>query len=96
MNRDRLIELHLEGLAELGCKLQPAGDVIEQINSGAVLTVQQAAIICELTCQRILDWIEHATLVGQPIAKKRSTWLIGTDRLLYREVSRWLARSREG
>jgi hypothetical protein len=81
-DRDRMIAQLLAMAAELGWKPQPAGDVIDLINEGALLTVQQAAIICGLTSQRILDWIEHAALLGQPFAEKKSTWLIGTDRLL--------------
>jgi hypothetical protein len=81
LDRERLIELHLQILAELGWRPHPVGDVIDLINDGALLTVPQAAIICGLTSQRILDWIEHAALVGQPFAEKRSTWLIGKDRL---------------
>jgi hypothetical protein len=80
-DRDGLIELHLQILAELGWKPHPIGDVIDLINDGALLTVQQAATICGLTSQRILDWIEHAALVGQPFAEKKSTWLVGTERL---------------
>jgi hypothetical protein len=83
MNRDeRMIAQLLAMATDLGWRPQPSGEVIDLINSGALLTFQQAATICDLTSQRILDWIEHAALLGQPIAEKRSTWLIGTDRLL--------------
>ena len=81
LGRDRLIELHLQILAELGWKPHSAGDVIDLINGGALLTVEQAAIVCGLTSQRILDWIEHAARLGQPFAEKKSTWLVGTERL---------------
>ncbi|WP_024506582.1 helix-turn-helix domain-containing protein [Bradyrhizobium sp. ARR65] len=57
------------------------GDVLDLINGGALLTVQQASVICGITNQRILDWIEDAAAKGCPFAKKGATWLIGTDRL---------------
>lgn len=77
----RIINLHLQILAELGWK-PPSGDVIDQIDGGGVLTVPQAAIICETTDQTIYRWIDDASRNGHPLGKKRATWLIGTGRLL--------------
>ncbi|WP_369720339.1 hypothetical protein AB8Z38_24600 [Bradyrhizobium sp. LLZ17] len=80
-DRNRMIEMHLQMLAELGWE-PPSGDVIDQIAEGGVLTIQQAATICETTGQTIYRWNEDATSKGQPLGKKGVTWLIGRARLL--------------
>jgi hypothetical protein len=80
LNRDRMIALHLQILAELGWP-PPSGDVIDQIASGGLLTVSQAAIICETTDQTIYRWLEDATNKGRALGEKRATWMIGTARL---------------
>ena len=59
----------------------PSGDVIDEIANGGLLTVPQAAAICEVTDQSIYRWLDHAALKGQPLGKKSATWLIGTARL---------------
>lgn len=79
-DRDRMIDLHLQMLAVLGWK-PPSGDVIEEIASGGLLTVAQAAVICEVTDQTIYRWIDDAASKGQILGKKSATWLIGTSRL---------------
>jgi hypothetical protein len=58
------------------------GDALDDLRNGGILTVQQGAIICDVSDQAIRDWIEHAALIGQPIAEKRTTWIICTSRLL--------------
>ena len=47
-----------------------------------MLTVAQAAIICEVADQTIYRWIDDASAKGQPLGKKCTTWLLGTARLL--------------
>lgn len=79
-NHQRLINLLLQILAELGWK-PPVGDVIDEIANGGLLTVVQAAAICEVTDQTIYRWIDHAGSLGQSLGKKSTTWLIGTARL---------------
>lgn len=46
-----------------------------------LLTVQQAVIICGVTDQTIHRWIDDSSDKGQPLGKKRATWLIGKARL---------------
>jgi hypothetical protein len=79
---------------EAGClahrvrRLGRVGDALDDLRDGAFLTVRQAAIICEVTDQTIYDWIADAARLGRPIAEKRATWVIGTDRLLA-YVEKW-------
>lgn len=80
-DKNRIIDLLLQVLTELGWK-PPSGDVIDQIVEGGVLTIQQAAIICETTGQTIYRWNDDAASKGQPLGKKGVTWLIGRARLL--------------
>lgn len=80
MLNQRLKELLSPIFAELGWE-PPVGDVIDEIANGGLLTVVQAAAICEVTDQTIYRWIDHAGSVGQPLGKKSATWLIGTARL---------------
>jgi hypothetical protein len=81
LDRSRIIDLLLQMLAELGWT-PPNGDVIDEIVRGGVLTVPQAAIICETTDQTIYRWIEDAASKGRPLGEKRATWLLGTARPL--------------
>lgn len=78
---NRVIHLHLQLLQELGWT-PPSGDVIDEIANGGVLTVPQAATICETTDQTIYRWIEDAVSKGRPLGEKRATWLLGKARLL--------------
>ncbi|MBR1332813.1 hypothetical protein [Bradyrhizobium ottawaense] len=80
-DRNRMIDLHLQMLAELGWK-PPSGDVIDEIANGGLLTVREAADICEVSDQTIYRWNEHAAARGQSLGWKGTTWLIGTGRLL--------------
>jgi hypothetical protein len=81
LDRNRIIDLLLQMLMALGWR-PPSGDMIDEIVRGGVLTVPQAAIICETTDQTIYRWIEDAASKGRPLGKKRATWLLGTARLL--------------
>jgi hypothetical protein len=47
-----------------------------------LLTVAQAAIICEAADQSIYRWVADAARKGRPLGLKRATWLLGTARLL--------------
>src|SRR4030088_1595706 len=80
-DRNRIIDLHLQMLAELGWK-PPSGDVIDEITKGGLLTVAQAAVIFEVTDQTIYRWIEEAATKGRPLGEKPATWSIGTARML--------------
>ncbi len=62
-------------------RLENAGDVIDAIRDGGVLTVQQAAIVCGRDDQTIYRWIEDAVEKGRPLGLKRATWMVGTERL---------------
>jgi hypothetical protein len=82
LDRTRMIDMHLQMLAELGWK-PPSGDVIDGIANGGLLTTAQAATICEVTDQTIYRWIDDAGRRGEPLGlKQATTWLIGTARLL--------------
>jgi hypothetical protein len=70
LDRNRLIELLLQVLTELGWK-PSSGDVIDEIVRGGVLTVPQAAIICGTADQTIYRWIEDADNKGRPLGKTR-------------------------
>jgi X-X-X-Leu-X-X-Gly heptad repeat protein len=68
-----------DGVRQLG----RAGDVIDDLREGGLLTVSQAAIACETTDQTIYRWLADAARRGRPLGLKRaSTWLIGKARLL--------------
>lgn len=80
-DRNRVIKLLLQLLVEFGWK-PPSDDVIDEIERGGVLTVPQAAIICETTDQSVYRWNAEAVSKGRPLGTKRATWLLGTMRLL--------------
>jgi hypothetical protein len=63
-------------------RLERADDVIDAIRNGEVLTVSQAAIICETTDQTVYRWLTDAGRRGEPLGVKQATWLLGTARLL--------------
>jgi hypothetical protein len=69
-------------LAKRVRQLGPVGDALHALRNGEFLTTSQAAIICDVTDQTIRDWIEHAASIGQPIAEKRTTWIIIRSLLL--------------
>jgi hypothetical protein len=69
-------------LAERVRRLGRVGDALHDLRNGEFLTTSQAATICEVTDQAIRDWIEHAASIGEPIAEKRTTWIIIKSRLL--------------
>ena len=81
LDRNRMIALLLQMLAELGWK-PPSGDVIDEIVRGGLLITAQAAVICEVSGQTICRWNEDATRRGEPLGVKQATWLLGTARLL--------------
>jgi hypothetical protein len=81
LDRNRMIDQHLQMLAELGWK-PPSGDVIDAIATGGLLTTAQAALICEVSGETIRRWNEEAARKGEPLGLKQATWLIGTARLL--------------
>jgi hypothetical protein len=81
LDRNRIIDLLLQMLTELGWK-PPSGDVFDEIANGGLLTVPRAAIICETTDQTIYRWLADAVRRGEPLGVKQATWLIGTARLL--------------
>jgi|SRR6516162_9508362 hypothetical protein len=91
---DRLASEHTRlaanaaGLAKRVRRLGRVGDALDDLRDGAFLTVGQAAIICGVSDQTIYDWIADAARLGRPIAEKRATWVIGTDRLLA-YVEKW-------
>jgi hypothetical protein len=63
-------------------RLERVGDLIDDIAAGGLLTVAQAATICEVTDQTIFRWLADAARRGRPLGLKRATWLLGTARLL--------------
>ena len=91
---DRLASEHTRlaanaaGLAKRVRQLGRVGDALDGLLAGAFLTVRQAAIICDVTDQTIYDWINDAARLGRPIAEKRATWVIGTERL-FAYVEKW-------
>jgi hypothetical protein len=94
-DRDRTIAQLLAVLAGLGWT-PPTLDVLDLLDRGALLSVPQAAIICGVTSQTILDWIEDAARMRRPFAKKRSTWMVDTEKLFaYVEKHRGGRQARE-
>jgi hypothetical protein len=81
VGRDRLIAQLLQVLTDLGWK-PPSGDVVDEIANGGLLTVAQAAIICEAADQSVYRWLADAARRGEPLGLKRATWMIGKARLL--------------
>jgi hypothetical protein len=75
-------------LANCVRRLGRVGDALDDLREGGLLTVQQAATVCGVTDQAVYDWIADAARLGRPIAEKRATWVIGTDRLLA-YVEKW-------
>jgi len=47
-----------------------------------LLTVAQAAIICQAADQSLYRWLADAARKGRPLGVKQATWLIGKARLL--------------
>jgi hypothetical protein len=89
----KAVAAELDRLADRVRRLERADDVIDDIRNGGVLTVPQAATICETTDQSVYRWLADATRRGEPLGLKRATWLIGRVRLL--DYAR-LARASEG
>jgi hypothetical protein len=85
---DRLADEHAKlsaNAARLATRVRQLGrigDALDDLRNGGILTARQAAIICSVSDQTIRDWVEHAALIGRPIAEKRTTWIICTSRLL--------------
>jgi hypothetical protein len=69
-------------LSKLVRQLGRVGDALDDLRNGGLLTTSQAATICDVTDQAIRDWIEEAASRGEPIAEKRTTWIVSTPRLL--------------
>ena len=63
-------------------RLGRVGDALDDLRDGAFLTVSQAAIICEVSDQTVLNWIADAERLDRPIAEKQVSWIIGRDALL--------------
>jgi hypothetical protein len=78
----KAVAAELDRLADRVRRLERADDVIDDIRNGGVLTVPQAATICETTDQSVYRWLADATRRGEPLGLKRATWLIGRVRLL--------------
>lgn len=63
-------------------RLERAGDVIDQILAGGLLTTEQAADVCQRDKETIRRWCEDAEQNGRPLGiKVAKLWLVGTDRL---------------
>ena len=70
-------------LADQVRRLSRAGDGIDDLREGALLSVRQAATICSVTDQAIYNWIEDAKRMRRPIAEKYAdVWVIVTSQLL--------------
>ena len=78
----KVLAAEFDRLVDRVRRLERADDVIDDIRNGGLLTVAQAAIICEATDQTIYRWLVDATRRGRPLGEKRATWLLGTARLL--------------
>lgn len=57
------------------------GDALDALQRGEFLTTRQAATICEVSDQTIINWIDHSISIGRPIAEKRASWIISASRL---------------
>jgi hypothetical protein len=79
----RMIDQLLAMLAELGWTPPTAGDVIEFILAGELLTLDQAADVAECSDEKIRKACELAALANKPMGVKWATrWLVGKARLL--------------
>ncbi|MGX9426143.1 MULTISPECIES: hypothetical protein [Bradyrhizobium] len=82
MTDPKALAAELVRLAERIEQLENHGDVLDQIARGALLTVQRVAVVCEISDQQVLNWIEDSIRRGpRPIGEKLTTWLICTERL---------------
>lgn len=55
-------------------------DALDALQRGEFLTTRQAATICEVSDQTIINWIDHSISIGRPIAEKRASWIISASR----------------
>ncbi|MBR0792162.1 hypothetical protein JQ631_24015 [Bradyrhizobium manausense] len=78
----RALAAELDRFADRLRRLERADDVIDSISNGGLLTVPQAAAVCEISDQTCYRWIADAERRGGSLGLKRATWLIGTERLL--------------
>jgi hypothetical protein len=79
----RMIDQLLAMLAELGWTPPTAGDVIELILAGELLTLDQAADVAECSDEKIRRACELAAMTNSPMGVKWATrWLVGKERLL--------------
>lgn len=69
-------------------RLGRLGDALDDLRTGAFLTVREVALVCECSDQCVYDWIADAERLGRPIAEKRVTWVIGRD-ALFAYIERW-------
>ena len=75
------LAMNAANLANRVRRLGRVGDALADLRSGAYLTVLQAAIICDVSDQTVLNWIKDAERLGRPIAERQATWIIGRDEL---------------
>jgi hypothetical protein len=82
-DRDRLIGQLLEALAGLGWKPAPIGDVVDQLLDGELLTLEDAADICECSGEKIRRQCELAAETKAPLGLKFARrWFVSKSRLL--------------
>jgi hypothetical protein len=97
MNRDRLIALHLEALAELGWTPPAIEDVTDQILRGELLTLEQAGDVFECSDEKLRKLCELTVGTKRPLGIKfAGRWLVSVPRLLEDLEQGTLDRRRRG
>ena len=97
MNRDRLIELHLEGLAELGWTPPAVQDVVDQILRGELLSLRDAADVFECSDEKLRKLCKLTAETKRPLGVSiGGRWLASVPKLLDDLEQGILDRDRRG
>jgi hypothetical protein len=79
----RALAAELMKLADRVRQLETSGDVVDQILNGALLSLEQAADVCECSDEKIRRACEAAAATKHPLGVRwAGRWLLGKARLL--------------
>jgi hypothetical protein len=96
LDRDKLIDLHLQALTELGWA-PTTGDVIDQILRGELLPLASAGDVFECSDEKLRKLCELTAGTKRPLGVKfAGRWLISVPRLLDDLEAGTLDRRRRG
>lgn len=97
LDRDKLIALHLEALAELGWVPPAMEDVIDQILRGELLPLGLAGDVFECSDEKLRKLCELTVGTKRPLGVKfAGRWLVSVPRLLHDLELGTLDRRRRG